>query len=270
MIPFAQAIDVHLLSRLDANGTDAYDLQLDRIRGVNGAQYQLVAAINSMMERSKMTGEALVDLNRTAVFQTSEFGQVAIDDLIALAPVSQKMWTVLAVYPEFLSAEPQVVNPDLIPTNSSMRLDVRFIKALKSAKHYTQEQQADVEEDIFAPGNTMVTTPNAKDYGYLYGTKAETNVGQAAQKMLTVLGGPTAPARQLVAVSYLKVPALIPATITSELQPEYQTVQLEWPESMAELIITMALRIMAIKTGDGTTQYGLTSQEMAMLLQAIA
>lgn len=269
MIPFADAIDKPILSRIDANGSDAYDLNLDRIRAVNGAQYQLVAAANSLMEKTKMVGEGLVDLNRTGVFQTSQYGQVAIDDLIALAPVNQKMWTVLAVYPEFQATAAPVVIPDPIDTNSLVRLDVRYVKGLKAAKRYTQEQQAGVELDIFAPGNTMITTPETKDYGYTYGTTPLTNTGQAPSKQLTILGGPASPARQLVAVAYLKQPELVPA-FTSELDPNYSTYQLEWPPSMAELLIAVALRILAIKTGDGTTQYGLNSQEMGMLLQAIA
>lgn len=269
MIPFADSIDKPILSRLDANGSDAYDLNLDRIRAVNGAQYQLIAAVNSIMEKTKMVGEGLVDLNRTGVFQTSQFGQVAIDDLIALAPVNQKMWTILAVYPEFQSTDAQTIVVDPIATNSLMRLDVRFVKAIRSAKRWTQEQQAGVELDIFAPGNTDITTPQTKDYGYTYGTTPLTNTGQAPSKQLTILGGPASPARQLVAVAYLKEPSLVPA-FTSELDPNYSTYQMEWPPSMAELLIAVALRILAIKTGDGTTQYGLNSQEMGMLLQAIA
>lgn len=269
MIPFAEAIDKPILSRLDANGSDAYDLNLDRITAVNGAQYQCVAAVNSIMEKTKMVGEGLADLNKTAVFQTTQFGQVAIDDLLALAPVNQKLWTILAVYPEFQSTDPQAIVVDPIPTNSLLRTDVRFVKAIRGAKRWTQEQQPGVELDIFAPGNTTITTPETKDYGYTYGTTPITTTGQAATKLLTILGGPTPPARQLVAVSYLKQPNLVPA-FTSELDPNYATYQMEWPPSMVELLIAVALRILAIKTGDGTTQYGLNSQEMGMLLQAIA
>lgn len=271
MIPFAEVIDKPILSRLDANGSDAYDLNLDRIRAVNGAQYQIVSAVNSIMERTKMVGEAFVDLNKTAVFQSTEGGQVSIDALLASNPLNQELWTILAVYPEFASYGPQVINTDLIPDNSTARFDIKFIKGLKSAKHYTQEQDADVNKDVFAPGSPMASAFPANDeWGYRYGSEAFSVGGVAPTKRLTLLGPIAFTERKLVAVSYLKVPTLVPEMPQGELDPLYASTQLEWPPSMAELLITVALRILAIKTGDGTTQYGLSSQEMGMLIQAIA
>lgn len=268
MIPFAK-VDGQVLARLDAVGTDHYDLSLDRIPAVNGAQYLLQSTLSSLIEGKKFSGEALRDLNSTAVFQTSVYGQIDLDALIGAttSPVPpHKLWTVIGVYPEFISAPPAVIVPDPVDERSRI-LNTRFIRPLKGAKRYTQEQQAQVNTDIFAPGSPKNINPAMQEYGYLFGTKPVTSGSMPPETVMTVVGGPAG--RKAVAVSYLRVPKTIPP-MADEQDPLYAGWQIEWPPSMEELIVSAALRIISIKAGDGTTVNTLSAQELNMLLQVTA
>ena len=273
MIPFSY-IDGQLLARLDANGSDAYDINLDRIKAVNGAQKLILSAISSFMASKKPSAEAVRDLSFTAVFQTSMFGQIDIDSLLlgiilpipSWKPPGHKLWSVLAVYPEFEATGATTIIPDSIPTRSKIRQDIRFAIPIKSAKHWTDEQWAGVKNDPFAPGNSQFTG-SLKEYGYVFGSAPLTTSGTKALP-LTIVPYVTG-VRSLVAVSYLKLPVMVP-DMTGETDPLYTQVQLEWPESISELVVAVALRVISYKQGDNSTLGSLSTQEMSILLNAIS
>jgi hypothetical protein len=271
MIAFNK-VDQQVRARVDAVGTDHYDLNLARIPAVNAAQHLVQSALSSLIEGKKFSGEALRDLNWTAVFQTSEFGQIDLDRLLGTATINyipHKLWTVLAVYPEFRSSEAQTLTTDPIPVHSLLRQDVRFVSPVKAAKHYTQEQWASAQGNIFAPGSPLMTNAKLKEYGYLLGTRTATNTGPTSQVMMSILGTPPV-GRQLVAVSYLKVASTVSEMPLEEGDTLYTQTMLEWPDSMEELIVTAAHRILSVKQGDGTTLHSLSMEEMGMLLQTVS
>ncbi|HRA18044.1 MAG TPA: hypothetical protein PLZ24_12955 [Flavobacteriales bacterium] len=268
MIPFSK-VDEQMLSRLDAVGTDHYDLTLTRIPAVNGAQYMVQSALSSLIEGKKFSGEGLRDLNSSAIFQTSQFGQIDVDQILGTAApgnIPHKVWTILGVYPKFISTPTVQVITDPVAERSQFR-NARFIRPLKSSHHLTQENIAEASTDPFAPGSPLNTNPDLQEYGYTFGTRAVVGGGMPPVTTMTVVGGPAG--RQMIAVSYLRVPKTVP-NMTDETDPAYAGTQLEWPSSMEELIISAALRIISIKQGDGTTLSGLSAGEMNMLIQAIA
>ena len=269
MIPLRE-VDEEVRSQLDANGSDAYDLNFARIPATNAAQNQLMSAVRSFQERNSMVGESLRDLNYTAVFQTTEAGQVALDTLLALAPLGHKLWSVMGVHPEFDSYEPQSIVADPIATNSRIRTDLRYIRSRKSSKLYTQEAQSDVSMDIFAPGNSIVPSDNPTvEFGHTLGSTAVVTGGQQVGVTLTITPH-TIGTRRLVAVSYLKVPSTMPNIPTNSIQdPVFLSAQLEWPASCKGLLVSVIRRILAIPIGDGTTQYVLSKEEENQLLRAI-
>lgn len=270
MIQFP-TLDALLVARLDAEGTDSYDLNLDRIPAINSAQRFIHTTLNSLLEKKKVPGESLRDLNYTAVFQTSLFGQVDLDLLLGSSSINgrpHKLWTVIAVYPEFQSSARQVILPDTVATHSSIRQDIRFVSPLKAAKRYTQSQWADMKLDKFAPGSPLMTNEKLKEYGYLFGTRAIGD-GSNQENMLSVVGvTPGQP--KLVAVSYLKVPNTVPEMPDLENDPLYASTSLEWPDSILELLLSVSANIITVKQGDGSTLNGLSAQEAGILLNAIA
>lgn len=271
MIPL-EVIDDLVLARLDAKGTDAFHLNNDRIPAYNSAQHILQSAVGALIEGKKFSGEALRDLNWTAVFQTSLYGTIEIDRILSAAAINyiqHKLWTVLAVYPEFDSAAPKAVTYDPIPMRSVLRQDVRFTKPIKAAKHYTQEEWARARRNIFMPGNDFLTTSRVREYGYLYGSRPVANTGPTTAVPLSVVGLIDGQ-RHLVAVSYLKVPEQIRTMPLLENDPLYNATSFEWPDSMTQLLVTVAHRMLTFPVGDGTTMNSLSTEEMGMLLKAIA
>lgn len=275
MIQFSK-LDKAVTPRIDEEGTDAHDLNLDRIPAVNAAQRLVQSAVTSLLEAKKFSGEALRDLNWTTVFQTSDKGQVQLDQDLGSIPdpnnpqnkTQHRVWSVVAVYPEFESYQPQNLLPMALPELSRARADIRFSRPLKAAKRLTQQQWADGTTDIFAPGSDLLTNPALKNYGYLFATRPLSDQGPTTRPVLTVTG--LGPGRHLVAVSYLKVPAEVPPMPGGTMDPLYGGFQLEWPESMLELLVAVTCRMVTIKQGDGTTVNSLSSEEMNMLLAAIA
>lgn len=247
-----------MTARLDAEGSDAFDLQLDRIPAVNGAQHMVMSAVSAMFERNKRLAESLRDLRSDEVFQSDIHGHLPLDSLLEAS--GKKKWTIIAVHPEFHSAPSGTVDADTelaIP-----RPDIRFIYPVKSAKFYTGEQWSMALEDVFAQGSPKYTG-SEKSYGYTHVHSASNSTDQGTA--ITILSVNVA---SLIAVSYLRVPKDVPDTVATD-PSVYDSYQLEWPDSMKELLAAVALRTITQKQGDGTTVNSLNAQEQAMLLQAL-
>lgn len=262
MIQF-KAIDKAILARLDAEGTDAFDLTLDRLPAVNGAQHLVMSAVSSMFESNKRVVEALRDLRSDEVFQTNAYGHLALDHLVQ-SIVGRKLWTIIGVHPEFEMANRAFVLA-ASPGVSMLRHNLRFLYPKKSAKHYTNEEWGMALDDVFAEGS-MKYTGSEKSYGYT-DVFPDTTQTSSPGPHIAILPPPSA--AMLVAVSYLRVPEDVPDQVASD-QEFYESYQLQWPSSMQELLIAVALRVITQKQGDGTTVNSLNQQETAMLLQAIA
>jgi hypothetical protein len=125
-----------------------------------------------------------------------------------------------------------------------------------------------VQGDTFAPGSPLNTNAQYREYGYLFGTRTATNTGPTSQVTLTVVGGPSGK-RQLVAVSYLKSPSDVLQMPQEEQDTLYTNTFLEWPDSMAELLVSVTHRQMTIGIGDGTTAYQLSTEEITTLFNAL-
>ena len=269
MISF-EYIDRQILARLDAEGTDAYELNLDRIAAVNGAQDLLQSVMTSLFEAKKFSAEALRDLHYNAVYQTNHYGQVTLDlNLNAQtyqAPERFKLWTVVAVHPEFVPQfRDAAPDNDPVRERSKMRPDIRFIAPIKSADRGTFEDWSKRENDVFAPGNSLLTG-SLVQYVYFFGSRpmlsSSTNLSQLPLTIRPHVSG----TRRLVAIDMLKAPRKVPEMQQGD--STYTTFELEWPESMTELVISLALRFIAFKQGDQTNLAQLTGQEMSMLLSA--
>lgn len=257
-----------MLFRLSAEGSEHYRDQQEIIPALNGAQDILVANISTLFDRNKASAAAFRELNETMCFQTSWFGEIDLDSELfhadpiigtgtSLEPV--KLWEVVAVYPEFESTSyPTQPSTVLInPVDSLRRPDVRYSAPIKAAKRYTQEEVARLRQDPFSPGNGMLSG-SLKEYGYFFGAKQRVTSTPQTGRMITIFPHPFHEFR-VVAITYLKVPKRV-AAITDSMQ---------WPESMTELIVAMALRQIAYKQGDGTNLNMMTQGELSMLTQAL-
>jgi hypothetical protein len=65
--------------------------------------------------------------------------------------------------------------------------------------------------------------------------------------------------KQLVTVFYAKTPTVVTGGADN----------IEFPESVFQILLARALAFVSIKTGDGTTLWSVTQQDINMLLQTI-
>jgi len=251
---------------LDAEGSEHYTFEQDYKPNINGVQDELMAVISQLLGARKFTEEGLRELNKVAVFQTNTYGEIDIDECLTqvggtgqLPGPAHKLWTIVGVYPEFESfGSTDIITIGIPPPRSLMRGGVRFIRPLKDAKRYTQEQHAIIRRNVFLQGNQTLVN-ELKSYGYFIGSEKRWTALPSVGRTITIFPH-TTNERTLVAVAYLKVPEQIDAI----------TDNLEWPDSMRDLIIQMVFRRMAFKQGDGTNAYGLGSAEMGMLTRALS
>lgn len=262
---------------LDAEGADYYRDDIDLIPAVNAAIEWVVSVLSGELGKNKFVEERLSDLHTIKVWQTSYYSRVALSEV----PV----WTITGVYPK-----PKIVispyTPDvenayfaqmigqfnkilenkpiskvntlgltLANFESMLRPEMTFVEATHEATRVTTEQRMAVKNNPFVPGYPHDHTlfnyayfPNTNYSSYGYAVTTEIELSPALK-------------RELVAVSYLKVPS----TISSSADPSVTYV--EFPDSMTEIICLKALNNIAFKQGDGTSIYKVSVQDLITLLQ---
>jgi hypothetical protein len=258
-----------MLFRLGAEGSDHYRDVQEIIPALNASQHLLTAALNAIFDTKKEVAEQLRELNFDAIFQTNWWGEVDLDgesdkdDPIVGTGTDlpkHKIWTVVGVHPEFYHQGGSAPLPVTImnPLKSFRKTSAIFKGAIKSAARSTQEKRARNTLNKFQPGNTALTG-GLKEYGYFFGSTARNTINPQVGRVITIF--PHTPQTFThVAISYLKVPRDVVAI----------TDTMEWPESMLQLIVSMALRQIAYKQGDRTDLSTLSTQESSMLLQSFA
>lgn len=238
MIPYS-TIDRTVLSRLDAEGSDHYDLTLDRIPAANSAQDVLAGMCVVALESKKFSAEALRDLLQVRIWQASQYGRLHFNP----AALGHTMLSIVAVMPE-----PEFFpGTDITPLNvgspftSRLRLDLPYYRGNYSAKRYTREQRTMVDDNVFAKGNEVLTSAARKTYGYINISDYRTTDYTPSAPEIEVFPVPPAPGRY-VAVEYLRYPARI-TQIGSNV---------EFPPHLTELMVNLTLSALADKQGDGT------------------
>lgn len=255
---------------LDAEGSEHYTFDQDYKPNINGVQDQIVTLVDPVFGKRKFSEEGFRELNFTGCAQTDAWGGIDIDTLLLQGGgfgqwnVAHKLWTVLAVYPEFdygSGANQFLPNTGIAPLvstppQSMARPDIRFARATKAAKRTTQEKAALDRKNIFAPGN-LTLTGDLKEWSYFFGDAHRSSTTPVPQRMLYV--SPMPANKIVVAIAYLKVPNQVTLITDS----------LEWPDSMRDLFVQAVYRRMSFKQGDNTTAYQLGTAELTSLLQAI-
>lgn len=245
-----QTIVDRIESPLDAEGSDRYRFDNDYKPAINQSVEWLISVFNKAFADKKLTEENLRDLIRTVVYQTSLYSRVKIDN----AGMNAAVWSLLKVNPE------PVVYPSTATVNvltndfdSQFRNDVSFIKSDFSAKRLTSEQWEDKNKNIFQAGNLTLSN-DFKQYAYLdysnYSSTAYTVDGPEIEI------NPEIP-NQFVGIQFLKYPTQI-ALITDNV---------EFPESLTNLVVQKSLNFISFKQGDQTNLYAVTSRDVQTLVQ---
>lgn len=245
-----QSIVERIESILDAEGSDRYTFEQDYKPAINSSVEWLQAVFNRAFADKKLTEESLRDLVRTCVYQTNAYSRVRLED----PNLGFSIWSILKVNPK-----PEVypsgatVSPLAQDYLSIYRSDVSYIKSQYSAKRLTTEQWEEASTNIFEAGNTTFLNKFQK-FAYLNPQNYSSSSYQPGGSEIEIR--PEVP-KEFVAVTLLKYPT--PITLITD--------NVEFPETLLNLVVQKALNFISMKQGDQTNLYVVSARDVQTLVQ---
>jgi hypothetical protein len=242
-----------IASILDAEDSDRFRFDQDYKPAINQSIGWTVAVLNKAMSDNKLTEESLSELTKVSVFQTNRFSRFAMRP----GDIGHSVWTVLSVIPApELYPDSPALTPQTAVEDSFFRGDLSHVKGtLGSAKRLTREEWDKNEKNPFLAGNTTLGLGGGlNQYGYLVRTDYQSTGYDT--------NGPEVEVRPslsegYVSVVYLRYPTQV-ALITDDI---------EFPESMTELICQKAANFISFKEGDQTNLYTVTAGDVSTLVK---
>lgn len=248
----AQSLRDQLAFALDAENSDHYRDDLDYIPSINAAMKWLTAVVNSAFGENKIGEEFFREISYSGVFRTSNTSRVSLD----VFPT--EVWTILAVMALPTTEENGNPAPSTPDNKRSYHLDnLIHVSSLNACKRISIESWTD---GLFNPteagydGDQICS--ELKLYSYLqplnYGSVSRGNISQEIEIRPAVKNGQ-------VTVFWAKKPD----EITSLSQ------QIDFPNSVFQLLFDKALNYIAYKQGDQTNIYGVTNNDIQQLLTVL-
>ena len=247
MISVQEVVD-RMTSALDAEGPDRYLFEQDFKPAINSAIDWLVIVFNAAFAQDKLSEEDLRELTKVKIWQASNFNRIKFDDVV----VGHKLWSITGVFPEPTVFPDQQPPPLANDYDSVFFPDLSYVESDHSADLLSIEEWNENKKNIFMAGNTEVSN-ELKKYAYLgindYSSSGYPVVGEIEIRP-SVAGN-------FVALSYIKVPDKI--DLISD--------QIEFPQTIFELLYQKALNFVSYKQGDQTTLYSVTERDVVRLAQ---
>lgn len=248
-----QSLRDQLAFALDAEGSDHYLFDQDYKPAINAAVKWLTNVVNSTLGKHKISEEFFRDLTYSGVFKTDDCSRVSLNVF------PNDVWSILAVYVSPITREitGQVApaTPDL--TNSYFLNHLLHKSSEKSCKRLSIEEWATSKPNPFEDGYDGDQLCDAiKQFAYLNPINYQnTNQGVTANEIEIR----PAIVNDNVSIFWVKKPSEI-TDITDEI---------EFPESVFQLLFNKALNYMSYKQGDNTTIHSVTDKDIALLLSVI-
>ena len=241
----AQSLRDQLAFALDAENSDHYRDDLDYIPAINASMKWLTAVVNSAFGENKIGEEFFRELSYSGVFLTNNTSRVSLD----VFPT--EVWTVLAV----------MALPTTESNGGAKRSyhlsDLIHVSSENACKRVSIESWTD---GLFNPteagydGNQICN--ELKLYSYLqpinYRSVSRGNNSQEIEIRPAIKNGQ-------VTVFWAKKPDEITAL----------SQQIDFPNSVFQLLFDKALNYIAYKQGDQTTIYGVTNNDIQQLLTVL-
>jgi hypothetical protein len=248
-----QELRNQLAFALDAEGSDHYLDDLDYIPAINASVKWLTNVINAALGRDKLGEEFFRDLTYSGVFRTDDCSRVSLNTF------PNEVWSILSVYVEPTTREIAGQTPPTITDDTiSYYLNHLLHKgAFKSCKRLTIEEWAKARSNPLENGyNGDQICDELKQFAYLNPINYENTNEGANAKELEV--GPEI-INDNVTIFWVKKPSTVQA-ITDEI---------EFPDSVFQLLFNKALNYISYKQGDQTTIHSVTERDIALLLNVI-
>jgi hypothetical protein len=250
---FVQTITKRMAAKLDAEGSDRYMFDQDFKPAINEAIEQVVTIFNQAFGENKLTPEVLRELVKIKVWQTNMYSRVSMNP----ADMGHPLWSIIAVYPEPKLNKGVSGSLEVDQSKSKIRKDISFISSEKSAKRLTHEEWNQNSKNVFMPGNTILQG-ELKEYAYLDFGDYTSNSYLGLPSKIEITIRPELK-QKLVAIAYLKYPNQV--TLIGD--------SIEFPESLTNLMVDMALKNMSYKQGDSTNLFSVTTQNIATIVNLI-
>jgi len=243
-----QAVVDRMTSVLDAEGSDRYLFDQDFKPAINSSIDWLVAVFNSAFSEKKLSEENLRDLIRTTIWQANSYSRIQLDN----SSLNYDIWSILGVFPEPVIV-PATIPPVLpTPETSVFRGDLSYIESDWSASRATIEEWNDNKKNIFTSGNNVLLN-GFKTYSYL---------GHGNYQSSSYISGEEIEIRPSVANSFVAITVLkVPSKIN------LITEQIEFPNSVFDVLFQKALNFISYKQGDQTNLYSVTAQDISTLVK---
>jgi hypothetical protein len=240
-------------SMLDAEGSDRYRFDRDYQPGLAYAIEFIVSIINSAFADTKAPAEALKELVKVRIWQTSNYSRFSYNS----ADLSgEKLWTILSIHPEATTIQPRTIDPTVTGAQSKVRLDLSFKSSDYSAGRLTFEQWNINQKNIFMPGNVTLTN-GFKQYAYLdFANYTSTTYSPAGDFEIEVRPSIF---RDLIGVRYLKYPDMPTSTSDS----------IEFPELLTDMVVDKLVNFISFKQGDQTTAYMVTQADIRTIIATL-
>lgn len=241
-------LDSYVDANVDAQGSQRYLFEQDKIPNYNSAISRALAACNWALANRKGSEEALIELKEDRVFQSNFFGGIALNN--AVPALGHTVWSILAIYAEpitvpvvttILGTPAQTVLVGAVPTGSAFPV-----------RRMTAEQIAVARTNMYMDGNEVLAAGPMRTYAYYsMGTRSDNqNIIQSTQGELFITPASLASRKQFW-VSYLRTPQ----TITSVNDV------IDLPQSMKRTLASWAVQYMTTKQGDGTTMFSVAEKD---------
>lgn len=258
MFPFSEALPF-IDANLDAEGSDHYGLQEDKLTAGTMAVLDIVNMAKRVEGANKFSEETLRDLTKVGIWECSTgYGRLHFNE----AALGHEMMTIVSVMPDpdFLPGQVVVGTNFANQYTSRFRTDLSMWRCEHGAKRLTREQwNARLRRgNKFLPGNSVLAT-NADLVSYSYINQSDYTSSTYAVAGPEIEVDPIPPAKtapssgRYVAVEYLRTPARL--TLVGS------TVDL--PDGLKPLFVAQTCLHMATKQGDGTNLYGIMKNAVA-------
>lgn len=249
----AQELRDQLAFALDAEGSDHYIDDLDYIPAMNAAVKWLTNVVNSAFGKDKIGEEFFRDLTYSGVFRTDDCSRVSLNVF------PNDVWSILAIY---INPETREIPGEVAPLTPNDN-DSYFINNLLHKSSFISCKRLSIEEWATSRPNPFEDgydgdqiCDELKRYAYLNPINYEnTNVGVTAKDL------EVRPAvnNDNLTVFWVKKPGNID-TLTDNI---------EYPESVFQLLFNKSLNYISYKQGDNTTIHSVTDKDIALLLNVI-
>lgn len=247
-----QALELRnqLAFALDAEGSDHYKDDQDYIPAINGAIKWLTAVINSALGESKFNEEIFREVSYSGVFRTD------LNSRISLQVFPTEVWSILAIYPKPTTSGTVIATP--LTTRSYYMDGLLHVSADKDCKRLTIEEWSKNKLNPLEAGyDGNQICDDLKRYAYLnpinYGG---VNSGVNSQEIEI-----RPKLENLYAtVFWAKMP-----TVITDINDN-----IEFPNSMFQLLFNKSLYYLSIKQGDGTSVFSISNNDIQQLLAVIS